>query len=242
MHQGDDNLTGGLPPPHGGVLVDRTLSDNEREKTLGMVSELRKLEVDPGTLKDIDNIASGLFSPLEGFLSQDDYLSVLKDRRLSGGQAWTIPIVLDVAKSSLADAKEGEDIVITDSRSQPIAILHVKDIFKMDRSAHALSVYGTEDKSHPGVARTHEMEDLLVGGKISLLNSTVSNSPYYLPPKETRARFKDRGWKTVVGFQTRNVPHSGHEGLQKAAPTKSSSEFYLPRCGMPGLKRQFITR
>ncbi|MFQ6011294.1 MAG: sulfate adenylyltransferase, partial [Nitrososphaerales archaeon] len=106
-------MTGGLPSPHGGILVNGRLSNNEREKALGMVSELRKLAVDSGTLKEIDNIASGLFSPLEGFLRQEDYLSVLKESRLSGGQPWTIPIVLDVAKTSLNDAKEGEDVIIT---------------------------------------------------------------------------------------------------------------------------------
>jgi len=221
----------GLPPPHGGVLVNRILSDKEREKALNSVSQLTKLAVDSSILKDIENIASGLFSPLEGFLNRDDYLSVLQDRRLSKGQVWTIPVVLDVAKSSLANMKEGEDIVITDIGLRPVAILHIEDIFSLDRNVHATSVYGTADTSHPGVARTHEMQDFLLGGKISLLNSTVSNSPYYIPPKETRARFMERGWKTVVGFQTRNVPHSGHEGLQKAALNFFDGLFINPVIG-----------
>jgi len=209
-----------LSVPHGGKLVNRVLREDQRERVQGEIDELPKIGVSDETVSDIRNIAEGAFSPLEGFLGREDYLSVLYERRLANGLPWTIPIVLDASKQRLSTLGEGDDAVLADKTGQPIALLHISDVFSFDRWEMAGQVFGTVDESHPGVAKAFHMGELLLGGKIDLINRLRSPyESYYLSPAETRAIFEGRGWKTVAGFQTRNVPHLGHEYIQKIALT-----------------------
>jgi len=221
-----------LSVPHGEKLVNRLLREDQREKVQGEIDELQKIRVGDETVCDIRNIAEGAFSPLEGFLGREDYLSVLYESRLTNGLPWTIPIVLDASKQYLSILRDGDDAILADKMGQPMALLHITDIFNFDKREMASHVFGTVDEFHPGVAKTFRMGELLLGGKIDLISRPKSlYEDYYLSPTETRSIFEGRGWKTVAGFQTRNVPHLGHEYIQKIALTFVDGIFIQPIIG-----------
>lgn len=218
--------------PHGGRLVNRILREDQRERILREASTLPKLAVNEEVISDIQNIAEGVFSSLEGFLEEEDYLNVLHGKRLLNGLPWTIPIVLDVSRDEIRDLKEGDDALITDLGGRAIALLHIADIFQFDKEEMAKQVFGTTDEKHPGVAKTFSMKDLLVGGKIDLIAASERRyEEHYLEPRESRKLFEARGWKTVVAFQTRNVPHIGHEYIQRTALNFVDGLFIQPIIG-----------
>jgi len=217
--------------PHGGKLVDRILDESERKRVLEKFSEYHQLEVSKEIAQEIDNIASGVFSPLEGFLTKRDFDSVLKNGRLADNTPWTIPIVLDIDDANLGNTRPGDYLGIL-LNGTPIARMHVEDIYNYDKADFARSVYGTEDPKHPGVEKINAMAENLIGGQIDLLND-IGNpyKEYTLSPKETRDLFKSKGWKTVVAFQTRNTPHLGHEYVQKTALSLVDGLFVNPLIG-----------
>ena len=217
--------------PHGGKLIDRILNETERKRVLDKFSDYHQLSVSREIAQEINNIATGVFSPLEGFLTKRDFDSVLKNGRLADNTPWTIPIVLDVDNNSLGNTCPGDYLGIT-LDGKPIARMIVEDIYNFDKADFAQSVYGTEDPKHPGVAKILSMEENLVGGKIELLND-IGNpyKEYTLSPKETRELFESKRWKTVVAFQTRNTPHLGHEYVQKTALSLVDGLFVNPLIG-----------
>ena len=217
--------------PHGGRLVYRVVEGKRREALLSEARELVRVEVRRETAIDLEDIAYGAFSPLEGFMVQEDYLSVLDDMRLSDDTPWTIPIVLDVDPEEIAGVKEGDDIALT-HEGRVLAVMRVEEVYGWDKRVHAEKVFKTRDPAHPGVAKTYEMKELLVGGKIDLLD-TLPNpfERYTLWPRETRVLFEARGWRTIAAFQTRNVPHLGHEYVQKAALTFTDGLLVHPLIG-----------
>jgi sulfate adenylyltransferase len=188
------------------------------------------VEAEVGT--DIENINDSVYHPLEGFLNQQDYQSVLLEKRLSNDKPWTIPIILDVNEEDLQGAKEGDQIILSEPITKLRALLQIEEVFPYDKKEHSRRVYGTEDVKHPGVAKTFSMKNLLVGGKVKLTTPGENRfQQYSLTPRETTFLFKEKGWKTVVGFQTRNVPHMGHEYLQKTALTFTDGIFINPVIG-----------
>ncbi len=213
--------------PHGGKLINRTLSEQKRKKIVEQSSEYQSVSVSSDLMKDVENIASGLFSPLEGFNCREDYESILYNKRLSNGLPWTLPIVLDVENNM----NEGDEILLKNS-DHIVALMQVEEKYSFDKRTHAEQVFGTNDASHPGVAKTYAMKDKLLGGKISLINeSKTSYYKYALKPAETRNLFREKGWEKIVGFQTRNVAHLGHEYLQKSALTMVDGLFINPVIG-----------
>ena len=221
-----------LMPPHGGRLVDRTLSDRRRDETLLEAAEYPQFGVTEDVSKDIENLAYGVFSPLEGFLCQGDYSRVVHQKRLSNDLPWTIPIVLDVSPQEFSGVQGGDTIFLTDPHKMPVALVNVEEVYRYDKRDFALNVYGTADPAHPGVAKTFAMKDLLIGGKITLIQRSFDEfQRYRLTPVETRFLFKEKGWRTVVGFQTRNIPHLGHEYVQKTALTFVDGLFINPVIG-----------
>ncbi|MCI0497144.1 MAG: sulfate adenylyltransferase [Thermoplasmata archaeon] len=213
--------------PHGGRLIDRTASDREREALLGSADEMTSLDVHSGKASEIQNIATGVYSPLEGFFSGGDLESVLDRMRLEDDTPWTIPIVLDVPKS----VKAGEDIVLRHD-GKPMAVMNVEDVHTSDLGRYSRAVFGTDDPQHPGVAKVKEMTGRFAGGRITLLNEyDVPFPEFYLRPSETRVLFREKGWETVVAFQTRNPPHVGHEYVQKAALTFTDGLLINPVIG-----------
>jgi len=217
--------------PHGGRLINREIKGRRRESLLNEAKELVKIKLDRDTAIDVVNIAKGVFSPLEGFMIQEDFLNVLYDMRLANDLPWTIPIVLDVSPDEIPDVKEGDDIALF-YNDTILALMRIEEIYGYDKKEFAERVFKTTDLSHPGVARVYNMKELLIGGKIDLLNEPTN--PYYrytLYPIETRVLFNERGWKTIVGFQTRNAPHLGHEYIQKTALAFVDGLFINPLIG-----------
>jgi sulfate adenylyltransferase len=218
--------------PHGGKLVDRVLSGKKKDEALALAGHLACLAVDSEIVSDLENIATGVYSPLEGFLGEADFRSVLDSSRLRSDVAWTIPIVLDVDRKTADRLKIGEEVLLTAEDSRPVAILHLEEKYGCDKGEAAEKIFGTRDPAHPGVAKVLAMKDVLLAGPIDLIQVTPTPfDRWKLTPKETRVLFEAKGWRTVVGFQTRNTPHIGHEYVQKAALTFTDGLFINPVIG-----------
>lgn len=221
-----------MPPPHGGRLVDRSLPTERKDQTIHEAAEYPQLAVTEDLAMDIENLAYGVFSPLEGFLCQEDYNRVVHQKRLSNDLPWTLPIVLDASPEEFSGVRGGDTIILTDPHKMPLALVNVEEVYRYDKRDLVLNVYGTTDPAHPGVANTFAMKDLLVGGKITLIQRSFDEfQRYRLTPVETRVLFREKGWRTVVGFQTRNIPHLGHEYVQKTALTFVDGLFINPVIG-----------
>ncbi|KYH39303.1 MAG: sulfate adenylyltransferase [Candidatus Bathyarchaeota archaeon B23] len=220
-----------MPAPHGGRLIDRVVPEPRRGRLREEAEELPRVSVSREKRRDLESVAYGIYSPLEGPLTQGDYRSVLDRGRLSGGVPWTMPIVLDVSEEEASSFEEGDDVAVAEG-GEGFAILHVEERYPLDRREYALKVFKTLDLSHPGVARAMEMKPILVGGPIDLFREAPGRFPRYrLKPKETRLLFRERGWRTVAGFQTRNAPHLGHEYVQKTALAFVDGLFINPLIG-----------
>ena len=211
--------------PHGGRLVDRFSKTDP--------SGMESVTIGEGTSNDIENIADGIFSPLEGFLNRADFESVINRGRLANDTAWTIPTVLDVDKDTAQRMKNSGDVLLKSARGEQMAILHVEETYTFEKEAMCRGVYATIDQSHPGVAKTQSMNDTLVGGKIDYLQRPEETEirKYRMTPVQTRKAFSDANWSTIVAFQTRNPPHVAHEMLQKTSITTRDGVFVNPLIG-----------
>ena len=219
-------------PPHGGKLVDRVLDGACRKDVLAASQALPMLRISDESVSDVENIASGVFSPLQGFMGKADVRNVLNEMRLPNDLPWTIPIVLDSSPEEAARFKEGKDILLVSESGRPVAVLHLEEKYEYNKDELAEKVFLTMDRAHPGVAKVAGMKDVLLAGPLDLLE--ISPTPfdrYKLSPKETRILFKEKGWKTIVAFQTRNTPHIGHEYVQKTALTFTDGIFVNPVIG-----------
>jgi len=210
---------------HGGKLVNRIIEKDP--------AGLFSISITNDLANDVENIADGIFSPLEGFLNQQDFESVVSRGRLANDVAWTIPIVLDVDEDTSKKMKDAGDVLLKNPEGTGVAILHVEDVFSFDKSKMNDGVYGTNDATHPGVAKTNSMKNFLIGGKIDYIQrpneSEIRNNR--LTAIQTREYFEKSGWKTIVAFQTRNPPHVAHEMLQKTAITTRDGVFVNPLIG-----------
>jgi sulfate adenylyltransferase len=217
-------LAASLILPHGGKLINKYIEKN--------YDDLKSFEVSTDIRNDAENIATGVFSPLEGFMIQEDFLNVLKEGRLSNSIPWTIPIVLDTEKEIAKQMKELKDVVLC-SGGEKFGIMHVENIYGYNKENVANAVYGTTDVNHPGVNRLFKMKEFLVGGGVEIFHLKENDEiqKFRMHPSETRSEIVRRGWKTVVGFQTRNVPHVAHEMLQKAALNLYDGLFVNPLIG-----------
>ncbi|NIK11787.1 sulfate adenylyltransferase [Alkalibacillus almallahensis] len=204
---------------HGGELVNRELAANKREQALKEAANLKVLEVNDWEVSDIELIGIGGFSPLTGFMGKEDYENVVRDTRLANGTVWSIPITLSVTKEEADKYLVGENIALKGADGVIYATLKVEEKFEADKEKEAKNVYGTTDEEHPGVKKLFERGDVYIGGPITLLNRPDHGDfeGHYMKPAETRQMFKELGWKTVVGFQTRNPVHRAHEHIQKTA-------------------------
>ena len=211
--------------PHGGKLVNNliTAKDLVGIKTFDVSRDIRT---------EVENIAQGIFSPLDGFLNEDDLQQVLREGRLTDGTAWTIPIVFDVDDHTARNLKDLGDVVLT-CEGESFGIIHVKDIYRFDKVHLSTSVYGTTDRNHPGVNKVLTMKDILVSGKTEIfgVQDRLGIRQFRMSPLETRKEIVRRKWNTVVGFQTRNVPHNAHEMVQKAALNIYDGLFINPLIG-----------
>jgi len=206
--------------PHGGSLVNLLASGDAAANLAAEAANLPKLVVNERELSDLEMLATGALSPLTGFQGEDDYHAVLDTMHLAGGLAWAIPVVLSVGDDELHRVGGAEAIALCPSEDgAPLAILRVSGQFKRDKHKEALSVYRTDDLEHPGVKAMYDGGDTCIAGTLEVISLPGHDdfANYRLTPSETRAAFRERGWKTVVGFQTRNPIHRAHEYLQKCA-------------------------
>lgn len=208
-----------LIAPHGGRLVERLLKGGERDELLLQAKSLPSLTVDEWTLSDIELFAIGAVSPLDGFLREVDYDSVLDRMQLKNGTVWSIPITLAVNQQEADVWRKGIDMALQSKSGELVAILHDPELYPYNKLVEAKLVYGTTDTSHPGVARLMAQGPYHLGGRLSVVNLPRHEDflSYRLTPAQTRQEFKQRGWKRVVGFQTRNPIHRAHEYLLRCA-------------------------
>jgi sulfate adenylyltransferase len=212
-------------PPHGGKLIERILKD------VGYVRSLRRIDIKDWTYDDILNIAHGVYSPLEGFVSEEELLNILEKGRLRSGLPWTIPIILDVDEEIARRLKEGEDLALY-NKGVPVGVIHLEGVYPFDKRVFCELLFETMDSNHPGVEMVKGMGGYLLFGKVDLIHTIKTPfGRYTLYPKETRFLFKEKGWRTVAGFQTRNIPHLGHEYVQKTTLTFVDGIFINPVVG-----------
>ena len=207
-------------PPHGGELVNRVLTGEKRDFWVEKAASLPAIAVDRRTISDIEMIASGAMSPLEGFMCRDDYNHVVDMMRLESGLPWPLPIVLGVSHDQADMCDVGSQAAITDRDGATVAILHLQEKYVVNKEKEAARVYHTTDPKHPGVRYLlEERGDVLLGGDIDIVNlpAHVTFNEYRLTPLETRHAFEQHGWSRIVAFQTRNPLHRIHEELTKRA-------------------------
>ncbi len=218
--------------PHGGTLINKELPKFEKERILNQLNDFEKIQVNPQTIKVIKSIVFGVFSPLEGFMNENNYRYVLEHMYLENNVAWPFPIVLDVDENKAKLISNDDRVLLIDSANTPIALMDVEDKYTYNKKEFAEKVYGTMDENHPGVNNVFNMKDILLGGEIFLINEPKSIYPELdLKPIETRVLFKEKKWDRVVAFQTRNPPHLGHEYVQKAGLTYVDGLFINPVIG-----------
>ncbi|MEO9308568.1 MAG: sulfate adenylyltransferase [Nitrososphaera sp.] len=218
-------MTGsGISKPHGGKLVNRITTKDP--------NQLFSISINADLANDVENIADGIFSPLEGFVMQEDFENIVSRGRLANDLPWTVPIVLDADKDTATKMKDARDVALN-VNGMNFAILHVDDVYTFDKNTVASKIYGTSDIKHPGVAKTMNMKEFLVGGKIDYVKRPDETQirRYRKTPTQTREFFQKAGWKTIVAFQTRNVPHVAHEMLQKASLNTHDGLFVNPLIG-----------
>jgi sulfate adenylyltransferase len=219
--------------PHGGTLVNRVAEAGEREALLAEAKQLPVIPVNNWTISDLDLIGVGAFSPLTGFMTQEDYESVVENMRLASGLVWSIPITLAVEPELAARLGKGDRAALRGEDGVIYGVIDVESIYTVDQKREAVKVFKTDDPAHPGVAKLFERPNVYVGGPVTVLNRPKPEkfAEFYFDPAETRRIFAEKGWKTVVGFQTRNPVHRAHEYIQKCAMEIVDALFLNPLVG-----------
>ncbi len=223
--------------PHGGRLIDRVLRGDAcavaRERTLS----LTQIALNARMMSDLELLAVGALSPLEGFMGEPDYRAVLADMRLANGLPWPLPITLAVQRAAADQLREGKDVALVTPWEEPLGILHLEERFAYDGREEARRVHGTDDPRHPGAQYQLTRGQVLLGGKIDLIARPPLKGfeALRLDPADARARFHDLGWRTVVGFQSQQPMHRAHEYIQKCALEPLDGLFIHPLVGQTKL-------
>jgi sulfate adenylyltransferase len=217
--------------PHGGRLIKRVAEGRRKEMLIEEIPKMPSLVITMDTAIEIENIAYGVYSPLEGFLTEEDYHYCLEKMRLTSDIPWTIPIILDIGEDEMRKFTLSDTIALM-LGDIPIGVMEIEDIYRYSKQDIVEKVFKTKDPNHPGVQTIMSMRDRLVGGKITLITEPPNPfDRYTLRPVETRVLFHEYGWESVVAFQTRNAPHIGHEFLQKIAMSLADGLFINPVIG-----------
>jgi sulfate adenylyltransferase len=205
--------------PHGGTLIDRALSGSERESARERAASLPSITLASVAASDLELIGNGAFSPLTGFMGEADYRSVVDNMRLANGLPWSIPITLAVTREEADRLDIGSALALTDEGGRLLGILDLAEKYTFDPRHEAQQVFRTTEEAHPGVARIYAGGDVYLGGDVTVLDGPADPPfpTHRRSPAETRAIFAEKGWRRVVGFQTRNPIHRAHEYLTKVA-------------------------
>ncbi|MEH2264021.1 sulfate adenylyltransferase [Nostoc sp.] len=219
--------------PHGGQLINRIATPEQRAEFLSKADFLPRVQLDDRAVSDVEMIAIGAFSPLTGFMNQEDYDRTVTEMRLANGLVWSIPITLSVSQEVASPLQEGSLIRLDNSRGEFIAVLQLTQKYNYDKTREAIKVYRTDDVKHPGVQVLYNQGIVHLAGDIWLLQREPHPQfpTYQIDPAASRQLFKDKGWKTIVGFQTRNPIHRAHEYIQKCALEIVDGLFLHPLVG-----------
>jgi sulfate adenylyltransferase len=219
--------------PHGGQLVNRIATPEQREEFLSKADFLPRVQLDDRAVSDLEMIAIGAFSPLTGFMNQEDYNGTVTQMRLANGLVWSIPITLSVAEEVASPLQEGSLIRLDNPAGKFIGVLQLSQKYQYDKTREAINVYRTDDANHPGVQVIYNQGSVHLAGDIWLLQREPHPlfPTYQIDPAASRQIFRENNWKTIVGFQTRNPIHRAHEYIQKCALETVDALFLHPLVG-----------
>ncbi|NET59104.1 MAG: sulfate adenylyltransferase [Symploca sp. SIO2E6] len=219
--------------PHGGELVNRIATPEQRQEFLDQADSLPRVQLDKRAISDLEMIAIGGFSPLTGFMEQADYESVVDKMRLANGLPWSIPITLSVEEAVAAPLQEDSLVRLDDDGGNFIGVLELTQKYSYDKTREAVKVYGTDEEKHPGVKVVYAQGAMNLAGSVWLLQREPHPQfpNYQIDPAASRALLKEKGWKTIVGFQTRNPIHRAHEYIIKCALEIVDGLFLHPLVG-----------
>ena len=222
-----------LIPPHGGELVDRLATAEQKKDFLAKADSLPRVQLDKRATSDLVMIAIGGFSPISGFMGQEDYIEVVEKMRLASGLPWSVPVTLSVTEEVAEPLKEGSLIRLDNPDGKFIGVLELTQKYTYDKKHEAINVYRTQEDAHPGVKVIYEQGAVNLAGPVWLLEREDHPQfpKYQIDPAASRELFKERGWKTVVGFQTRNPIHRAHEYIIKCALEIVDGLFLHPLVG-----------
>ncbi len=218
---------------HGGQLINRVATPEQRQEFLDKAEFLPRVTLDKRAVSDLEMIAIGGFSPLTGFMTKEDYESVVDRMRLANNLPWSVPITLSVTSEVAAPLQEGGLVRLDDTSGQFIGVLELTEKYSYDKTHEAVQVYRTDEDKHPGVKVVYDQGEINLAGSVWLLERLPHPQfpPYQIDPEKSRAMFSERGWKTVVGFQTRNPIHRAHEYIIKCALETVDGLFLHPLVG-----------
>ncbi|NJM63930.1 MAG: sulfate adenylyltransferase, partial [Oscillatoriales cyanobacterium RU_3_3] len=216
--------------PHGGILVNRIATLDQRQEFFDKAEILPRVQLAERSLSDLQTIAIGALSPLEGFMGETEYRSVVKEMRLTNGLPWSVPITLPVSEAIADTLKEGTLVRLDSPTGEFAGILELTEKYRYNKEEEALNVYGTDDLKHPGVQVLDKSGPINLAGPVWLMERQLDPRfpQYQIDPAKSRMLFKEKGWKTVVGFQTRNPIHRAHEYIQKCALETVDGLFLHP--------------
>lgn len=228
-----DVTKGTVTVPHGGKLMNLLVTPEVAARWREESRRLPRIPLNNRQLSDVEMLAIGGFSPLRGFLNRADYQEVLKALRLANGMVWPLPVTLAISSVQAKALEKQREAALVDDQGTLVAILHVLELYGYDQRAEAQSVYRTAEDRHPGVAALYQQGEVLVGGDLEVvtLPQHADFVEYRLPPAEVRQRLQERGWRRVVGFQTRNPVHRAHEYLLRCALEVVDGLFLHPLVG-----------
>jgi sulfate adenylyltransferase len=208
-----------LSVPHGGSLVINSVDSQERDSLQRELKKAPSVTLDPREISDLILLSEGGLSPLDGFMDEAAWTSVVERMRLPNGLLFPLPVVLPVAEELAKTFKKGDLVALKDENGKILAALNVSDVFRRDVQKEAREVYRTTDPAHPGVHYLLSVSPFAVGGKVRVIENLSGGvfSNRRMTPTETRNLFNHHSWSTVVGFQTRNPIHRAHEYIQKCA-------------------------